>query len=168
MPLVYLALGSNLGDRPANLRVALEQLLQNNGIRLQRVSRVYENRAVGMGKAGDFLNAVAELQVTVAPEALLELCLDVEQALGRERCGGWAPRTIDLDLVHYEGVSCESERLVLPHPRLAERDFVLVPLADLVPDLELGGRTVASLVGDLTVDAMRATGHSLDPGTSTE
>lgn len=157
MPLVYLALGSNLGDRLGNLRAALERLEVDGAVSLLRASPVYENRAVGMGEAADFLNAVVELETSLAPEALLDRCLEVEHQLGRERKGGWAPRTIDLDLVAYEGVVCETERLTLPHPRIAERDFVAVPLRDLAPDLQIGATTVATLAARLPAHELRST-----------
>ena len=161
MPLVYLAMGSNLGDRPGNLRAALERLQDRGAIRLLRVSPVYENRAIGMGEADDFLNAVAELETSLEPEDLLDACLEVELQLGRERKGGWAPRTIDLDLIHYEGVTCRTERLNLPHPRLAERDFVTVPLRDLAPDLMIGGVSVSDMVRQLNVEELKPTSHTL-------
>ncbi len=163
MPLVYLALGSNLGERLANLRAALERLQHGGAIRLQRVSPVYENRAIGMGEADDFLNAVAELETPLEPEDLLDACLEVERQLGRERKDGWAPRTIDLDLIHYEGVTCRTERLNLPHPRVAERDFVAVPLCDLAPDLLIEGVSVADIVRQLNVEELKPTPHILNP-----
>jgi 2-amino-4-hydroxy-6-hydroxymethyldihydropteridine diphosphokinase len=163
VPLVSLALGSNVGDRLGNLRGALERLQESGDVRVLRASPVYENRAIGMGEADDFLNAVVELHTSLAPEALLDCCLEVEQQLGRERKGGWAPRTIDLDLVAYEGVVCATARLNLPHPRIAERDFVAVPLRDLAPDLRIGERTVAEIAACLPADGLRSTAYSLLP-----
>jgi len=161
VPLAYLALGSNLGDRLAQMRQALERLQADYPVTVRRSSAVYENRAIGMGPADDFLNAVVELETTLAPEALLEACLAVELKLGRERKESWAPRTIDLDLIVYEGVSCATSRLTLPHPRLAERDFVAVPLHDLAPDLRVEGRTVSELLADLATGELRATDYDL-------
>lgn len=161
MSLVYLALGSNLGDRIGNLRAALGRLHATAGLRVLRGSPVYENRAIGMGAADDFLNAVAELETELPPEALLDRCLEVEQELGRRRTGGWAPRTIDLDIVVYAGVVCETPRLSLPHPRVAERDFVARPLGDLSPDLRIGGQTVRDIASALPVDGLRLTPYVL-------
>lgn len=148
MSLTYIALGSNLGDRFGQMRRALELLEADFEVTVLRASPVYRNRAVGMGAdAEDFLNAVAEIDSLLEPLDLLDACLAVEQKLGRTRSGeGWAPRTIDLDLLYVEGVSLTDERLTLPHPRIAERDFVAVPLADLAPELEIEGRSVREIV----------------------
>lgn len=151
MPIAYIGLGSNLGDRMGQMRRALELLERTQCVRVLRAGPVYQNRAVGMGEgADDFLNAVVEVNSTVEPLELLEICLDVEQRLGRNRTtGGWAPRTIDLDLLFYEGATIQEGRLVLPHPRIAERDFVAVPLADLAPELKIDGRRARDIVQSL-------------------
>lgn len=151
MPLAYIALGSNLGDRLGQMRQALERLQEDGAVSVLQSSSVYQNRAVGMGdEADDFLNAVAEVSTTLEPLELLERCLAVEQQLGRTRSGeGWAPRTIDLDLLFYEESVIESPRLTLPHPRIEERDFVAVPLAGLAPELELGGRRLSEIAEKL-------------------
>ena len=151
MPLVtaYLALGSNVGERLGQMRSAV-CLLRESGVSVLRASSVYQNRAIGMGPdAGQFLNAVVEVETELPPEALLDVCLDVESQLGRVRTGGWSPRTIDVDVLLYGGLTLESERLSLPHPRIVERDFVLCPLCDLNPDLILNGQTVAALLDAL-------------------
>lgn len=152
MPLAYIALGSNLGDRMGQLRRALDLLEQGERLHVRRTSPVYQNRAVGMGKAADdFLNAVVEVSTGMEPLKLLDACLDVERRLGRTRSReGWRPRTIDLDLLFYEGATLVEERLVLPHPRIAERDFVAMPLADLAPDLQIEGRRAREIVQDLS------------------
>lgn len=152
MPLAYIALGSNLGDRLGQIRRALDLLRHEGRAQVLRSSPVYHNRAVGMGEAAsDFLNAVVEVETALEPQKLLDLCLDVERQLGRTRSkDGWIPRTIDLDILFYEGISLNEEHLVLPHPRIAERDFVAVPLADLVPELEVGNRRVEEIAQCLT------------------
>jgi 2-amino-4-hydroxy-6-hydroxymethyldihydropteridine diphosphokinase len=114
-----------------------------------------------MGEADDFLNAVAEIETSLEPEALLDACLEVEQQLGRERKGGWAPRTIDLDLIHYESVCCETPRLNLPHPRIGERDFVAIPLGDLYPEYKIKGQTIKEVVDGLSVNELRKTDYEL-------
>ena len=151
MPLVraYLALGSNLGDRMAQMREALALLRREYGVQVLRTSPVYRNRAVGMGDADDFLNAVAEVATELLPEPLLDACLAVESKLGRVRTGAWAPRTIDLDLLVYGEVRMDTERLQLPHPRITERDFVAKPLMDLTPELNVFGRPVREWVAAL-------------------
>jgi 2-amino-4-hydroxy-6-hydroxymethyldihydropteridine diphosphokinase len=150
MPLTtaYLALGSNLGDRLSQMRAALE-LLEAAGVHIGKVSPVYQNRAIGMGDAGPFLNAVVEVQTELAAEALLDVCLAVENRLGRVRTGGWSPRTIDVDILLFGEASVATERLNLPHPRIAERDFVLQPLSDIAPRLEVFGQPVQLLLARL-------------------
>lgn len=149
MNVAYIALGSNLGDRLGHLRAAVERLEASGRVGCLRASPVYQNRAVGMGDADDFLNAVIEVESCLEPLALLELCLAVENELGRVRSGVWAPRTIDLDLLWYAGLDMDTERLQLPHPRIRERDFVAQPLADLVPELRVFGVTVAEILAAL-------------------
>jgi 2-amino-4-hydroxy-6-hydroxymethyldihydropteridine diphosphokinase len=158
MPVVraYIALGSNVGDRLGQMQTALDRLTTGGAVCVREVSPVYENRAVGMGEAADpFLNAIAEVDTSLAPLDLLDRCLEVEALLGRVRCGGWAPRTIDLDLIAYGDETIEHPRLCLPHPRIAERDFVVHPLSAIAPDLRIRGQGVADLAADLSMDALR-------------
>ena len=131
----YLGLGGNLGDRRAVLASALARLAAAPGVRIARISPVYETRAVGLTDQPDFLNLVVQLETTLAPHALLNLCLSIEQHLGRVRHERWGPRTIDLDVLLFDHVTLNDNVLTLPHPRLHERAFVLVPLADLAPGL---------------------------------
>ncbi|MBT65434.1 MAG: 2-amino-4-hydroxy-6-hydroxymethyldihydropteridine diphosphokinase [Puniceicoccaceae bacterium] len=156
MPLVraYLALGSNLGDRLAQMQAALERLTQQPALKVVQVSPVYENRAVGMGEVDDFLNAIAAVDTSLGPLDLLDRCLTVESELGRVRSGQWAPRTIDLDVIAYGEASIDHERLQLPHPRIEERDFVLHPLHALAPELRIRGQRVADLASILSMDEL--------------
>lgn len=163
MPLAYIGLGSNLGDRMGQMRRAVAQLEADGRLRVLRSSPVYENRAVGMGEtATDFLNAVVEVSTELEPLELLDTCLAVEQGLGRKRrAGGWAPRTIDLDLLVYVGVSMQELRLTLPHPHIAVRDFVAVPLADLAPELGLPGGSARQVAESLPSQALRIYAHAI-------
>ncbi len=147
MPLTtaYLALGSNVGERLEQMRSALK-LLGAEGVVIVTASPVYQNRAIGMGDADPFLNAVVEVQTELGPEALLDVCLAVENKLGRVRTGGWSPRTIDIDVLIFGQTDIDTERLQLPHPRIAERDFVLRPLADIAPELQLLGQPIKTLL----------------------
>lgn len=140
----YVALGSNLGDREANLRDAVARLAGTPGLRPLRASRLWETPAVGPPQP-DYLNAVVEVDVCLAPHAHLRRLLQIESELGRVRREGerWAPRTIDLDLLWQGGLRLETATLTLPHPRLHERSFVLAPLAELAPELRIHGRSVA-------------------------
>jgi dihydroneopterin aldolase / 2-amino-4-hydroxy-6-hydroxymethyldihydropteridine diphosphokinase len=132
----YIALGSNLGDREKTLRSALEKLNQIEGIRVSKVSSFLENPAVG-GPVDSpaFLNAAAEIQTTLDARSLLDQLLITEQSLGRFRREKWGPRTIDLDLLLYDEDRIESEGLIVPHPLMHERIFVLEPLAEIAPEV---------------------------------
>ncbi len=144
----YLGLGSNLGDRHAHLAEALVRLAAALEVRIARVSSVYETTAVflpGQAAQPDYLNLVVKLETTLAPHALLELCLAIEKQLGRVRRERWGARTVDLDVLLYGDTELRAdERLTLPHPRLCERAFVLAPLAELAPELRVRGETVSA------------------------
>jgi 2-amino-4-hydroxy-6-hydroxymethyldihydropteridine diphosphokinase len=141
----YLALGSNLGDRGATLQRAVELLMVADGIRVVRSSRVFETAPVGPPQP-DYLNAVVEIDTTLDPRGLLEACQAVERELGRERRERWGPRTIDVDVLAYDDLEVDEPDLRIPHPRMHERAFVLVPLGELDADPPLpGGRHLADV-----------------------
>jgi len=129
----WIGLGANLGAREAALRGALAGMAALPGTRVLRVSSLYRSAPVDAG-GPDYLNAVAEIATTLAPLALLHALQALEQAAGRERPYRNAPRTLDLDILFYGDVRLESTALTLPHPRLHERAFVLLPLAELAPE----------------------------------
>jgi 2-amino-4-hydroxy-6-hydroxymethyldihydropteridine diphosphokinase len=131
----FVGIGSNLGGRAANIAAALEAMRRSAGIEVVRVSRLMEFDAVG-GPAGSpaFLNAAAELSTTLGSHALLKRLLEIERELGRERRIKWEPRTIDLDLLLYGQSIISSDELVVPHPLMHERLFVLEPLAEIAPE----------------------------------
>jgi 2-amino-4-hydroxy-6-hydroxymethyldihydropteridine diphosphokinase len=131
---IYLSLGSNLGDREGNLRAAIEKL-EAAEIRVLGRSRVYETEPVDFTEQGWFLNQVVSGDTALFPMQLLVRLGRVERELGRVRGVPKGPRTIDIDILFYAAVVIETERLQVPHPRIAERRFVLQPLADLAPDL---------------------------------
>ncbi|WP_199226717.1 2-amino-4-hydroxy-6-hydroxymethyldihydropteridine diphosphokinase, partial [Acidovorax sp. HMWF029] len=131
--LAYVGLGANLGEREATLRNALTALGQCPGTRVLRVSPLYGSAPVDAG-GPDYLNAVAEVATTLAPEALLHALQAIEQSAGRERPYRNAPRTLDLDILWFGDQVIDTPDLTVPHPRMAERAFVLRPLADLVPE----------------------------------
>lgn len=148
MATAYVALGSNLGDRAGHLRRALEALRATPDVTRVEPSRVYETAPVGPAPQGPFLNAVARVETTLPPRALLDRLLAVERAEGRVRTGErWGPRTLDLDLLVYGEAVVSQPGLELPHPRLHERPFVLEPLAEIEPDLvhPTRGETVRAL-----------------------
>ncbi|KAA9339129.1 2-amino-4-hydroxy-6-hydroxymethyldihydropteridine diphosphokinase [Hymenobacter busanensis] len=130
----YLLLGSNLGDRVATLHRALVALAEQAG-KIVAVSSVYETAAWGFEAQPAFLNQAVQFSTALSPEALLGACQQVEQEAGREREELWGPRTLDVDILLYDEVVLDQPRLVLPHPRLPNRRFALVPLADLAPNV---------------------------------
>ena len=139
MTTAYLGLGANLGDRLANLQRAVELLAEVSGLRVARSSRVYETEPVGGPEQPEYLNAVVEVETDLAPRDLLEACLSVETRMGRVRAEPWGPRTIDVDVLTYGDETIDEPDLVIPHPRMHERGFVLVPLAELTADPSLPG-----------------------------
>jgi 2-amino-4-hydroxy-6-hydroxymethyldihydropteridine diphosphokinase len=137
----YIALGSNLGDPRQHLLDAIAALARLPGSRLLAQSHFYRTPPWGVREQPPFINAAALLQTTLAPHQLLDALLSIERAAGRVRAGErWGPRTLDLDLLHMDDVTLHDERLTLPHPRIAERAFVLLPLNDLAPGLLLPGQ----------------------------
>jgi 2-amino-4-hydroxy-6-hydroxymethyldihydropteridine diphosphokinase len=147
----YVGLGSNLGDREAMLRRALELLDARPGIEVVAVSALRETEPVGFLEQPRFLNAAARLETELPPRRLLSALLEVEQELGRDRSGPrFGPRTIDLDLLLYGELELDEEGLGIPHPRLHERRFVLEPLAELAPGLVVPGRgSLETLLSEL-------------------
>jgi 2-amino-4-hydroxy-6-hydroxymethyldihydropteridine diphosphokinase len=141
MPLVYIGLGSNLGDREATIREALRLLEAAGDVDVVAVSSLRETDPVGFLEQPRFLNGAAALRTELGARELLERLLAVERRLGRERSGPrYGPRTIDLDLLLYGELVLDEPGLEVPHPRIAERRFVLEPLAELDPALDLPGR----------------------------
>jgi 2-amino-4-hydroxy-6-hydroxymethyldihydropteridine diphosphokinase len=138
----FVGLGSNLGDPPALIAAALELLGSEEGIEVVAVSTLRETDPVGYEDQPRFLNGAAELDTELPPSELLGRLLEIERRLGRVRGQGprFGPRTIDLDLLLVDGVILDEPGLTLPHPRLQERRFVLEPLAELDPALEIPGR----------------------------
>jgi 2-amino-4-hydroxy-6-hydroxymethyldihydropteridine diphosphokinase len=145
MSTAYVALGANLGDPAATVLAAFGALANLNHSRVTRTSSLYRTAPMGITEQPEFINAVAQLETTLAPEALLDELLALEQRFGRIRSERNGPRTLDLDLLLYDDLELELPRLTLPHPRLHLRAFVLLPLAEISPDLSLAGRgTIAA------------------------
>ena len=141
----YLALGSNLGDRLEHLGEAVRLLEGTDGVDVVRSSRIYETDPVGPPQPA-YLNAVIEVETTRSPRELLQACRAVEDATGRVRAERWGPRTIDVDVLTFDERTVDEPDLQIPHPRMHERGFVLVPLGELDDDPMLpGGRRISSL-----------------------
>ena len=130
----YVALGSNLGDKEANLRRALE-LVQQRGVEVVKTSSFICTEPYGVTDQPQFLNGVCEVRTSLEPLELLQTLLEIEQEMGRVRLRHWGERNIDLDLLLYEDVVMDTPELILPHPDMQNRDFVLLPLAEIAPEL---------------------------------
>ena len=157
----YVAFGANLGEPVAALRSAAVALGGRPGIALVAGSPIYRTRPIGPPGQPDYANAVARVATTLAAVALLDVLHAVEAEFGRVRDVRWGPRTLDLDLIWYEGEERSDERLTLPHARAHEREFVLRPLADLDPGLVLRGRPVGDWLAGLDPQGVEPTGTAL-------
>lgn len=147
----YLALGSNLGDRNWHLSEAVARLRAHDRIRVRRIAPIYETEPMYVTEQPEFLNTCAEVETTLDPHGLLGALLDIEEEMGRERQLANGPRTIDIDILFYEREILDERGLTIPHPAMLERDFVLEPLADLIPDVEhpQTGRTIRQHLAEL-------------------
>lgn len=134
MKIIYLSLGSNLGDREKNIYCALEQL-EENQIHILHCSSIIETEPLGGPPQGKFLNAVLEAKTSLSPFELLKTIKTIEANLGRTRTDLNAPRTIDIDILFYDNVMIATPELVIPHPRMLNREFVMIPLGEIAPDL---------------------------------
>ncbi len=135
MNTAYLSLGSNIGNRVDFLYGAIKAVDNDERINILRCSSLYETDPVGYLDQGQFLNMVIKIETTYEAEKLLDRCLEMEHLLGRIRHQKWGPRTIDLDILLFNHENIETEKLIVPHPRLQERAFVLIPLKEVDPDL---------------------------------
>jgi 2-amino-4-hydroxy-6-hydroxymethyldihydropteridine diphosphokinase len=152
--LAYVALGSNMGDGLNNCRQALEAISSDRRNRVVRYSPFYCTEPVGKKDQGWFVNGVAAVETSLPPRELLEFLLSIEKEMGRIRRERWGPRVIDLDILIYGEERIDQEGLQVPHPRLQERRFVLIPLRDIAPDLKhpILGKTISQILSELKTD----------------
>ena len=150
-----LAFGSNLGDSAGMIGRAMDALDAMIDVSVRARSSLYATPPWGVEEQPDFVNACALVETDLAPLDLLTACKDLEVALGRVPGERWGPRLIDIDVLLMEGVVLDSERLTLPHPRMTERAFVLVPLAEIAPELVVGGQRVADWASSIEAGGIR-------------
>jgi 2-amino-4-hydroxy-6-hydroxymethyldihydropteridine diphosphokinase len=141
-----LGLGGNLGDPVAAFAAALARLRDHAAVELKAVSSVWRTAPWGKLDQPEFRNLAVLIETALPAEDLLQLCLAIEREGGRERRERWGPRTLDIDILTYGGQVIDRPGLQIPHPRIAERAFVLAPLAEIAPELLIGGRTAAELL----------------------
>jgi 2-amino-4-hydroxy-6-hydroxymethyldihydropteridine diphosphokinase len=135
--LAYIALGSNMGDRFEYLKKAIFLLNSHDEIRVVNTSSIYETDPVGFTDQAQFLNMAVQVITRLKPHELLDECLRIEEEFGRKREIRWGPRTLDLDILLYNQENIETEKLTIPHPRMSERAFVILPLLEMDPNLML-------------------------------
>lgn len=139
MAIAYLSLGSNLGDRLKQLRDAARLIESFKGIKIEKISSVYETEPVGNVPQENFYNLVIKIKTDLLPYRLLEIAQIVERQFGRKREARWGPRTLDIDILLYDSVVINEKDLIIPHPEMCNRAFVLVPLLEIEPDLKMPG-----------------------------
>ena len=165
MTTAYLGLGSNLssalGDRAANLRFALTRIAALPGTRIDAVSPVYETAPWGVSDQPGFLNLCIGVETVLCPRALLDAVLAIEIETGRERRERWGPRTLDIDILVFGDRHIHEDGLIVPHPELGRRTFVLHPLLDIAPDLVIGERTAREMLRGLDSAGIVRTGSPL-------
>ncbi|WP_119395316.1 2-amino-4-hydroxy-6-hydroxymethyldihydropteridine diphosphokinase [Salinibius halmophilus] len=155
---VYIGLGSNLSEPLMQVKTAVEQIATLPETVLVATSSWYRSKPVGPQDQPDFVNGVAEIDTTLGPMALLDALQELEQKHGRQRLRHWGERTLDLDIIVYGELSTTLPRLLLPHPFAYQRGFVLQPLAELAPELQLSGKSVSSWLAAVDTSDLRQIG----------
>lgn len=148
----YLGLGTNMGDRLNYISEALKILNSNPNINITKKSKLYETKAWGYKDQADFLNMCVEIKTSLNPNELLKACQGVEIDLNRERIIRWGPRTIDVDILFFNDIIVQEENLEIPHPRIKERAFVLIPLIDLNDKLKIDNISINEYLKSLTTE----------------
>lgn len=151
----YLGLGTNMGDKQAYLKEACKIISDNPNINIVKISKVYKTKAWGYTNQDDFLNICIEVDTNLSPEELLEVCHEVENKLNRVRVIRWGPRTIDVDILFFNNIISTDENLILPHPRIKERAFVLIPLMDLNKELSIDNKTISYYLSNLEKEELK-------------
>ncbi|MGB3367809.1 MAG: 2-amino-4-hydroxy-6-hydroxymethyldihydropteridine diphosphokinase, partial [Acidaminobacteraceae bacterium] len=155
----YLSLGSNIGDKKNNLDEAVKLIKSNSYISDVLVSEYYETAPVGYLDQDVFMNIVVQINTTLDSYKLLDFCHEIEEALKRKRIIRWGPRTIDVDILLFDDIISDDERLTIPHPRMTERAFVIVPLYDLSQELVINNLAIKDIFYSLNKDDIRKMPH---------
>ena len=148
--IAYLSLGSNIDEREENLKQSLEKLDCEESVSIIKTSSIYETAPVGYTDQSSFLNMVVKLETNLTPQELLEKTQFIELTGGRKRAIRWGPRTIDLDILLFNEENIILEHLIIPHPRMFERGFVLIPLQEIAPGLKYNGKLIEQYIAELT------------------
>lgn len=149
-----IGLGSNIGDKVHNIGRAISLLTNGGEVRLVAQSRLYRSQPWGVEDQDWFVNAVIAVATELSPRQLLERCQRVENAMRRVRLKKWGPRIIDVDILTYRDQRVAEANLTIPHPFIAQRAFVLVPLRDVAPDIMVGGKSIADMIGSVDVSVV--------------
>ncbi|MFZ5353433.1 MAG: 2-amino-4-hydroxy-6-hydroxymethyldihydropteridine diphosphokinase [Bacillota bacterium] len=155
MSRAYLGIGSNIGDREANIVYALKMIEANEAIEIIKKSYMYETEPVGYKEQDWFYNIVVEIKTSLKPYELLDVCSNIEAELKRERLIRWGPRIIDVDILLYDDLHIDEVKLTIPHPRMTERAFVMVPLYEIADDLVIHGQYIADIIKSLKGERIR-------------
>lgn len=155
MKIAYLGIGGNIGDTKSNIEETIELLKSKSKIDVTKVSSIYETEPVGYTDQAWFLNIVVEIETSLEPLDLLKACQDIENELKRERTIRWGPRTIDVDILLYEDFTSDSEVLTVPHPRMTERAFAMVPLYEINKDIMINKKYIKEIIDNLKGEEIR-------------
>lgn len=155
MAKVYLGLGSNIGDKKDYLERAIKLLTEHERIQMIKSSSYYETEPIGYTEQDLFLNIVIEIDTLLEPYDLLAYCNKIEEKLNRQRVVRWGPRTIDIDILLYDQHTSDEEQLMLPHPRMCERAFVMIPLYEIAKDIHINGVHIENLMQHLDTKGIK-------------
>lgn len=147
--IAFLGIGGNIGDKEKNIGDAIFYLKNTTGINVEKVSSFYETEPVGYVDQDWFLNVVVKISTSLEPYKLLKVCQDIEEELKRVRLIRWGPRSIDVDVLLYEDFISEDEKLIVPHPRMTDRAFVMVPLYEIEKEISINGINIKKIIENL-------------------